>query len=486
MTAGLEALDAVASAKLVRDGECPPRELVEAAIARIEAGNERINAVVHTRFEAALAEADVVDRSAPFAGVPFLYKDIGAMEEGDAWTCGMRLLRDRGFVAPFGSHYAERIRAAGFIPLGRTNTPELALCATTEPAAFGPTRNPWDVERTPGGSSGGSAAAVAAGFVPVAHANDGGGSIRIPAAACGLVGLKPSRGRVSWGPVFWEPDAGLAVEGVVSRSVRDSAALLDVLAGAHPGDPYVAPPAAGPWAQEAGADPGRLRIGVLDEAPTGAQPTDPRCADAIRRVAAALEALGHAVELSAPELVTSGQVATGFADWWAVAIAGTIPAFEEALGTRISRDDVEPFTWALIERGRALSGPQFVALRDRLGTLARFAAAWWAQGYDLLLTPTLQTVPPPLGELMRGDPRGVLDRQLRWFPVTPFANVSGQPAISVPVDPSEDHDLPVGAHLMAPYGREDVLIRVAAQLEEALPWRGFAPTATTEAASPAS
>jgi amidase len=186
------------------------------------------------------------------------------------------------------------------------------------------------------------------------------------------------------------------------------------------------------------------------------------------------------------ELLTSGQVAAGFADWWAVATAGTIPAFEEALGAPITRDDVEPFTWALIERGRALSGPQFVALRDRLGTLARFAAAWWAQGYDLLLTPTLQTVPPPLGELMRGEPGGVLDSQLGWFPITPFANVSGQPAISVPVDPSEDRDLPVGAHLIAPFGREDALIRVAAQLEEALPWRGLAPTAATESASPAS
>lgn len=467
----LEQLDAAACAELVHARQCSPRELVQDAIERIERTNPRLNAIVHPRFEQALAEADAVDNSAPFAGVPFLFKDIGAMEEGEAWTCGMRLLRDRSFVAPFGSNFADRIRRAGFIPLGRTNTPELGLCPTTEPEAYGPTHNPWDVERTPGGSSGGSAAAVAAGMVPVAHANDAGGSIRIPAAACGLVGLKPSRGRVSWGPVLWEPDVGLAVEGVVSRTVRDTASLLDVLAGTWPGDPYGAPGPARPWAAEVGRDPGRLRIGVVTDAPEGALPTDPACAGAVERTATALEGLGHHLESSAPEALLGGAVASCFSGWWAVSTAATVAAFEAALETPIGREDLEPLTWALVERGRSARAVDFVSLRDEVGFIARAAGLWWAQGFDLLLTPTVQSPPPALGELMSGDSETLLERQLRWFPLTPFANMSGQPAISLPVGPDEAGALPVGVQLIAELGREDVLIRVAAQLEQALPRR---------------
>lgn len=474
----LEELDAVACAELVHLHECSPRELVEAAIERVEAANPQLNAVVHTRFERALAEADSVDASAPFAGVPFLFKDIGAMEAGEAWTCGMRLLRDRRFVAPFGSHYADRIRQAGFIPLGRTNTPELGLCATTEPEAHGPTSNPWDLGRTPGGSSGGSAAAVAAGLVPVAHANDAGGSIRIPAAACGLVGLKPSRGRISWGPVLWEPDVGLAVEGVVSRTVRDTAALLDVVAGTLPGDPYGAPGPARRWAEEVGASPGRLRIGLLPDAPEGALPTDPACAGAIQRTAAALEDLGHIVEPSAPEALGSGAVAGGFSQWWAVSAAATVATLEAVLETSVASEDVEPLTWALVERGRRVRAVDFVSVREEMGFVARAAGLWWAEGFDLLLAPTVQSPPPPLGELMAGDPETLLDRQLRWWPLTPFANLSGQPAISLPVGLDPEDSLPLSVQLIAAMGREDLLIQVAAQLEEAFPHPVPPPTAS--------
>jgi amidase len=385
------------------------------------------------------------------------------------------LLRERGFVAPFGSHYADRIRAAGFIPLGRTNTPELGLCATTEPEAYGPTRNPWDIEHTPGGSSGGSAAAVASGLVPAAHGNDAAGSIRIPAAACGLVGLKPSRGRVSWGPALWEPDVGLAVEGALTRTVRDAAALLDVMAGTFPGDPYAALAPARPWREEVGADPGRLRVGVLEQAPASALPIDPACAQALQRVATALTELGHAVEPSAPQPLTDGSWVAGFAAWWAVVAAATVATVETILGISIGPDDVEPVTWALAERGRAASAPDFVTTRDQLGTLARIAALWWGQGFDLLLTPTLQSPAPPLGELMSGDPATVFERQLRWIPFTPFANISGQPAIALPVQTASPNALPVSVQLIADLGREDLLIRVAAQLEEALPWRLVAP-----------
>jgi amidase len=471
----LAELDAIGSAELVHTRKCTPRELVAAAIARIEKANPRLNAVVHDRFEQALAEADAVDPSAPFAGVPFLYKDIGGFEAGERATLGMRLLRDRDMLAPFGSNYADQIRAAGFIPLGRTNTPELGLCATTEPQAFGATRNPWDLSRTPGGSSGGAAAAVAGGLVPVAHGNDGGGSIRIPAAACGLVGLKPSRGRISWGPVIGEADAGLAVEGVLTRTVRDSAALLDVLAGTFPGEPYAAPAAGRAWREEVGADPGRLRIGILEQPPAEARPADPACAEAVRRCAATLEELGHAVEDSAPPSIGDWSFAAGWVDWWAVtAAAATIAAIEVVVGARIGADDVEPMTWALTERGRATSAVEFVQRRDELGALARIAGAWWGERFDLLLTPTVQAPAPALGELMEGDPATLLERQLRWFPLTPFANVSGQPAISVPVD-SGAGTLPVGVQLIAGLGREDVLIRIAAQLEQAMPWRGVAP-----------
>jgi amidase len=470
----LAELDAIGSADLVHAGTCTTRELVGAAIARIEASNPRLNAVVHDRFERALAEAEAVDMSAPFAGVPFLYKDIGAFEAGERVTLGMRLLRDRDMRAPFGSIYADRIRVAGFVPLGRTNTPELGLCATTEPRAFGATRNPWDLSRTPGGSSGGAAAAVAGGLVPIAHGNDGGGSIRIPAAACGLVGLKPSRGRISWGPVLWEADAGLAVEGVLTRTVRDSAALLDVLAGTFPGDPYAAPAAGRAWHEEVGADPGRLRIGILDQAPSEAWSTDPACVEAVRRCAATLEGLGHAVEHSAPQPIGDWSFAAGWVDWWAVAATATIAAIEAVVGAPIGADDVEPMTWALSERGRAMSAVEFVQLRDELGTRARIAGAWWGEGFNLLLTPTVQAPAPALGTLMEGNPATLLEQQLRWFPLTPFANVSGQPAISVPIDSGSDA-LPVGVQLIAGLGREDILIRIAAQLEEAMPWRGVAP-----------
>lgn len=474
MSGSLASLDATACAELVHTRECTPVELVSAAIARVEAANPRLNAVVHTRFERAIDEAAAVDPATPFAGVPFLYKDIGAPVEGEPFTCGMRLLRDRHFVAPFGSHYADRIRAAGFIPLGRTNSPELGLSGTTEPVSYGATANPWDVGRTPGGSSGGSAAAVAAGLVPAAHANDAAGSIRIPAAACGLVGLKPSRGRISWGPILWEPDIGLAVEGVVTRTVRDTAALLDVLCGTFPGDPYAAPAPDRAWRTEAGPHPDRLRIGVLEDSPAGAWPTDRRCALAVAAVARTLEARGHRVGQATLGPLEEGVVSAGFADWWAAAAAGTLATVETVLGATVGAAEVEPFTWSLVEQGRGMSAAHLVTTRERIGTIARAAARAWSEQFDLVVSPTLQSPAPPLGDLMRGDTGGVLERQLRWFPLTAFANVSGIPAISVPAGGDRD-GAPVGVQLMAGLGREDLLIRVAAELERALPWPAVAP-----------
>jgi amidase len=250
-----------------------------------------------------------------------------------------------------------------------------------------------------------------------------------------------------------------------------------VLAGTLPGDPYGAPGPARPWADEVGRDPGRLRIGVLADAPEGALPTDAACAGAVQRTATALEGLGHLLEPSAPEALIGGAVASCFSRWWAVSTAATVAAFEAALETPIGRDDLEPLTWALVERGRAARAVDFVRLRDEVGFIARAAGLWWAQGFDLLLTPTLQGPPPPLGELMNGEPETLLERQLRWCPLTPFANMSGQPAISLPVGPKEAGNLPVGLQLIAELGREDLLIQVAAQLEDALPRRLFPPAA---------
>src|SRR5207244_2860751 len=268
MSDDLALLDATAQAELVRQRRVTPRELVDAAIARIERVNPKLNAVISQRFEKARAEAAAPDLpDGPFRGVPFLLKDLICHSAGDPYHAGMRLLRELGWVERYDTHLAARFRAAGFVCLGRTNVPELGPAPTTEPLAYGPTRNPWDTGRSPGGSSGGSAAAVAAGLVPVAHANDGGGSIRIPASACGLVGLKPTRGRTSLGPDTGESWAGAVAEHVVTRSVRDTAALLDAVAGPMPGDPYFAPPPARPFAAEVGLDPGRLRIGVLARVP---------------------------------------------------------------------------------------------------------------------------------------------------------------------------------------------------------------------------
>src|SRR5438128_4591274 len=302
-------LEATAQAELVRQRHVSPRELVDAAIARIERVNPQLNAVIIQRFEKARAEAAAPDLpDGPFRGVPFLLKDLICHSAGDPYHAGMRLLRELEWVERYDTYLAARFRAAGFVFLGRTNVPELGPAPTTEPVAYGPTRNPWDTARSSGGSSGGAAAAVAAGLVPAAHANDGGGSIRIPASECGLVGLKPTRGRTSLGPDAGESWAGAVAEHVVTRSVRDTAALLDAVAGPMPGDPYFAPPPARPFAAEVGRDPGRLRIGVLARVPGDAFGLHPDCAAAARDTARLLESLGHVVEESHPAALDDPEV----------------------------------------------------------------------------------------------------------------------------------------------------------------------------------
>ncbi len=472
----LARLDATAHADLVRRRELHPRELVDAAIARIERLNPTLNAVIIPLFEKARAAA-ASDRlpDGPFRGVPFLMKDLLAYTEGDPHHMGARPLRELGLVAPHDSYLAGKLRRAGFVFLGKTNTPELGTLPTTEPAAYGPTRNPWDTSRSTGGSSGGSAAAVASGMVPAAHANDGGGSIRIPASACGLVGLKPSRGRSSFGPDFGDPLGGLAVEGTVTRTVRDTAAILDVIAGAMPGDPYTAPAPHRPYVDDVGANPGQLRIGLLARAPGGTFEVHPDARTAVEGTGRLLASLGHRVDEAHPAALDEAEVPQHFSMMYATHTARTLDALAAFTGRTFGPDDVDCLNWALAELGRACTAPQYLATVDWLHGYGRRMASWWTGGFDLLLTPTLPEPPVPLGTFHAApDPvlNGMRAAQFAAF-TSPF-NMTGQPAISLPLH-WNDAGLPVGVQLVAAYGDEDVLIRVAAQLEEARPWRDRRP-----------
>src|SRR5580692_6984216 len=368
-------LDATAQADLVRRGEVSPKELVAAAIAAIEAVNPRLDAVIRTRFDAARQEAEGDLPDGPFRGVPILYKDLGCMVAGEPTAFGVGPLRAMAW--PVTSYLAEQFRAAGFIPLGRTNVPELGTTVTTEPRSFPAARNPWNPGHSTGGSSGGSAAAVAAGMVAVAHANDGGGSIRIPASECGLVGLKPTRGRVSQGPVTGEAWAGSTIDGSVARTVRDAAGVLDVISAPMPGDPYYAPPLARPLAQEVGADPGRLRIGVLDHADGEGYLDDPECRAAVAKTAALLESLGHHLDQSAPAAMFEPEIAQHFNTIIAADTEATMQAFEMLLGRPIGDDEIEPRNAAYRRAGRQLSAPAYLQSRAWLGIWARQMADWW-------------------------------------------------------------------------------------------------------------
>jgi amidase len=453
-----------------------PLELVEAAIARIEKLDPALGAVIHPAFERARARASAPDLpDGPFRGVPLLMKDIGGQEAGAPHHAGMAFLKRAGWTEQEDSYFTRRLVEAGFVSLGRTNTPELALLPTTEPDAYGPTRNPWNPQRSAGGSSGGAAAAVASGMVPVAHASDGGGSIRGPASACGLVGLKPTRGRNSFGPGLGERWSGFSCEFVVTRSVRDSAAVLDVTAGRMPGDPYAAAPPARPFAREVGADPGRLRVGFLRGAPRGLE-VDPECRAAAEKAARLLESLGHEVEESHPDALDDPQSVAHYVRVVTANTARALDAWGAKVGRPVGSGDVEPLTWALAEQGRGLSAPDLLETLEFVHRFGRRVAAWWEQGFDLLLTPTYSILPAEIG-FIRSPPEEPLRAFLLSAPygacTLPF-NMTGQPALSLPLHWSEG-GLPVGVQLVADTGREDLLFRVAAQVEAAAPWSGRRP-----------
>ena len=467
-------LDATAQAELVRRKEVTPIELVDAAIERIERLNPTLNAVVTPMYEQARAAATSDLSNGPFTGVPYLLKDIFASYAGVRMTSGSTFLRD--YVPDHDSELVARLKRAGLIILGKTNTPEFGLVPTTEPRLFGPSRNPWDTGRTTGGSSGGSAAAVAARLVPAAHGYDGGGSIRIPASCCGLFGLKPTRARNPVGPDYGDILGGFAIGHALTRSVRDSAALLDATSGPDVGAPYWAPPPARPFLKEVGADPGRLRIAFNTEAFTGGA-VHADCVSAVREAAALCADLGHEVVEASPAIVGE-MVIQPFLTVWAAGAAMAVDGYAFLTGRTATPDQFEPLTWALCEKGRQVNAPAYLIAVTLLQRVAREIGRFFTD-YDIWLTPTLAEPPVPLGtfDSPPDNPMKGFDRAVDFCPFTPLCNITGQPAMSVPLFWNSD-GLPVGTHFIGRFGDEATLFRLAAQLEEARPWADRRPPAS--------
>ncbi|GII62773.1 amidase [Sphaerisporangium krabiense] len=457
--------DATGLARALRVGEVGRAEVEEAAREALESVNSEVNGLALPLFAEALAGSP----DGPFAGVPFLIKDSAPMAEGVPFSLGSRALR--GVTARHDSDVMGRFRAAGLATLGVTTVPEMGLSFSTEPVRYGPTRNPWDLTRGVGGSSGGAAALVAAGAVPVAHGNDGAGSVRVPASCCGLVGLKPSRGRTPCGPDIGEAFFGMACESALTRTVRDSARLLDALQGPGVGDKYTAPPPARPYAEEVGADPGRLRVAVTTRAWSGV-PVDPEVAVVAVEVCGVLARMGHEIGEATPAL-----------DWEDV-LGVTVPfgviSTAAPLLNAPRRPDpalLEAVTRRLLEEAGRMTALDLAAAFDAQNRLSRSVWAFFTR-YDLLVTPTLAGLPAPHGTLRYDDPghtfRSWQESMFAYGPFTALFNVTGQPAISLPLGQSQG-GLPVGVQIVAPYGREDLLFRVAALLEEAMPWRDRVP-----------
>jgi amidase len=502
-----DTLDGLGLAALVRRREVSAAELLEEAIARAERVGSQVNAIVRplyaeARGEVAAAAAGGGADTKPFAGVPFLVKDLDAAIAGVPLTAGSRFLAD--YRPPHDAEIVSRFRRAGAVIFGKTSTPELGITPYTEPALFGPCRNPWDTTLTPGGSSGGAAAAVAAGMVPLAHGSDGGGSIRIPASCCGLFGLKPTRGRTPAGPDATQLWSGYALGHVLSRSVRDSAAMLDAIAGPEPTSPYWAPPAARPFLDEVGAPPGRLRIALTKRPHLTTVAPHPDCAAAADDAGRLLAELGHHVEPADMD-IDGDAFAHDFFMIVCIEIATIVARAEAALGRRARRRDLETSTAITATVGRQQSALAIAMARDRLEAAGRRAARFY-QRFDLVLSPTLGTPPPRIGAL---HPRGVeafaqevlvrahlgfllrlpgvVDASVRrvfsFIPFTPLENVTGQPAMSVPLSWNAA-GIPIGVQLAARLGDEATLFRVAAQLEAARPWAGRRAPMVTAGARP--
>ena len=464
-------LDAVGTAAAIRSGELTAREAVEQAIARIEKHDPGLNAVVGRRFDEALAEVDAGLPDGPLTGVPVLVKDLGMQVAGLPHTRGSRLWADD--LATTDSELVARYKRAGMVVLGTTNTPELGKNASTEPLLHGPTRNPWAPTHSPGGSSGGSAAAVAAGFVPVAHGSDGGGSIRIPSSMCGLFGLKPSRGRVTAFPGPGALAAPLTVHHALTRSVRDSALLLDIAAAPTPGAPLGLAGPGDSFAAAAGRDPGRLQIGLLTRRPDGG-PTDPGVEAVVRDAAALCERLGHVVE-ETEWTHDHGPVQASFSTFMGVSLQREVAERLARLGRDLRDDDLEPFTRVLLDHHNStLSATAVYDAYAGAETAARQVGRLFAT-YDVLLAPTVAMPPPPLGLLDTTNPRAIYTEATTYSAWTSLLNLTGQPAASLPLGTSSD-GRPIGVQLVADTGREALLLALSAHLETATPWPAPAPS----------
>lgn len=467
----LSFMDATALAELVKNKEIQPIELVETVIDRIEKVNPQINAVVTPMYEEARRTAKSPLPDGPFTGVPFLLKDLMAAYKGTPISFGTKNLQK--FIPDHDSELVSRYKKAGFIVVGKTNTPELGLLPTTEPRLFGPCRNPWNLALTTGGSSGGSAAAVASGMVPAAHGNDGGGSIRIPASCCGVFGLKPTRGRNPLGPDFGDVMSGLVAEHVLTRSVRDSAAILDTTMGYAAGDPYCAPQPLRPFRHEVGEKTGRLRIAFMSQPPKGPALSGD-CLTAFMDAVGLCSDLGHELIEAKPTL-NADILARAFTAIWAAGCASTINGIAHATGKKPSSDQYEAITWALYEMAKKISGSDYLFAVQTIQRMSRDVARFFLD-YDILMTPTLGEPPVALGtfDSSPDDPLKGWRRSALFVPFTPVCNATGQPAMSVPLHWSDD-GLPIGTHFIGRFGDEATLFRLAAQLEAARPWKDRKP-----------
>jgi amidase len=458
----IEARDAVEWASLVRSGQVQPAELVEAAIARLEKVNPVLNAVITPMYDEAKALIGRLDRSLPLAGVPCLLKDLDAPFAGTRLANGNRLLRDARSTQH--ARIVQRMLAAGLIPIGKTNVPEFGYVPTTEPVAFGPTRNPWDLARTPGGSSGGSAAAVAAGITPLAHASDGGGSIRIPASCCGVFGLKPTRART---PIGHFAATGLVVEFAVTRTVRDAAVLLDCLSGYATGDPYTAPQPLTSYQDALDTRVRRLRVAVVRDSPVG-RAVSAECTSAVQSTADVLVSLGH--EVKEVQWPFAGEpFEQAFICLWTTDCANTVRELARHVG-RYEPDIVEPLTWAMHEHGLRYSSVDFLGAIDTLLDVTARMGTFLCD-CDVVLTPTTAHPAPPLGWLAQAgaDPLSGLWASAEFSAFTAVCNATGQPAMSVPLHWTSA-GIPIGVQFIGPYGDEATLIQLAAELEQACPW----------------
>lgn len=462
--------DALGLAELVRRNEVAPSELLEVAIDRLERMNPLINAVSQKLYDRARAAIRAGLPHGPFRGVPFLLKDLHLQMDGTPTTNGSRFF---AAAATRDSELTARFKRAGFVIFGKTNTSELGMMPTTEPRAYGPTRNPWHRDFSPGGSSGGSAAAVASGIVPCAHASDGGGSIRIPASCCGLFGLKPSRGRTPCGPEVGEALGGLSIHHVVSRSVRDSAAVLDAVSGTDPGAPYAAPGRSGAYLGEVARPPGRLRIAVSYTSDPEIH-VDSACKVALDHAAAACDALGHIITPVDAEKLPAAGVARIFTTIAAAHVARAVA--RSSLGSQPGSEnrDLEPATRGLVELGRQLSAQRYLQAVEQMHRLGRAWASFMME-YDLFLCPPLARPSVRIGELSTDGPVArSLDTAIAFAPLAMIFNATGQPSMSVPLYIGDD-GLPIGSMFTARFGEEDLLFRFGGQLEQAYPWAAQRP-----------